>query len=239
VLTLRDDERAVVAAMWAFRARSENQAAARFARIAERLDALEAHPSLRALARRSIDDERRHRARCADLAERFGHAPLAAERIESTGSPAPEVAPPSLPLARRVTYELVAFCCLTESINAALLTRSFAIATEPDSRAAIREILADEVQHARLGWAYLAQEHDRAWLPEHFTTMLEATVPEELRDPRIQPDPSPALRSHGVFARAELREILIECVDEVITPGLTMMSVDAEPIRAWMAARFR
>ena len=221
--------------MWAFRARSENQAAARFARIAERLDALEAHASVRTLARRSIDDERRHRERCAALAERFGHAPLAPELIES---PAPEVAPPKLPIARRITYELVAFCCLTESINAALLTRSFAVATEPDSRAAMREILADEVQHARLGWAYLAQEHDRAWLREHFTTMLEATVPEELRDPRIQPDPSPALRAHGVFARAELREILIECVDGVITPGLAMMQIDAEPIRAWMAARF-
>lgn len=236
MLTLSNDERAVVAAMWAFRARSEDQAAARFARIAERLDTLEAHPSLRALARRSIDDERRHRGRCAALAERFGHAPLASELFES---PAPEVAPPKLPLARRVTYELVAFCCLTESINAALLTRSFAIATEPDSRAAIREILADEVQHARLGWAYLAQQHDRAWLREHFTTMLEATVPEELRDPRIQPAPSLGLRAHGVFARAELREILIECVDEVISPGLAMMNVDAEPIRTWMSAQFR
>jgi hypothetical protein len=68
--------------------------------------------------------------------------------------------------------------------------------------------------------------------------MLEATVPEELRDPRIQPDPSPALRAHGVFARAELRELLIECVDEVITPGLALMQIDAEPIRAWMAAHF-
>lgn len=240
-LTLRDDERAVVAAMWAFRARSEHQAAARFARIADRLDVLEAHASLRALARRSIEDERRHRARCAALAERFGHASLAAELIDlsdSSEAPTPEVAPPRLPLARRVTYELVAFCCLTESINAALLTRSFAVASEPDSRAAIREILADEVQHARLGWAYLAQETDRAWLSEYFAAMLEATVPEELRDPRIQPEPSPALRAHGVFARAELRELLIECVDEVITPGLTLMKVDAEPIRAWMAGRF-
>src|SRR5690606_23738203 len=136
----------------------------------------------------------------------------------------------------RVTYELVAFCCLTESINAALLTRSFAETSEPDSKAAVREILADEVQHARLGWAYLAHESDRAWLAEHFARMLAATVPEELRDPRIQPDPSPALRAHGVFARAELREILIECVDGVITPGLALLGVDAEPIRAWMTA---
>jgi hypothetical protein len=231
VLTL--DEQAVVAAMWAFRARSEDQAAARFARIADRLDTLAAPAALRALARRSIDDERRHRGRCAALAERFGQASLAAELIEA---PAPEVAPPELSPARRLTYELVAFCCLTESINAALLTRSFATTTEPDSRAAIREILADEVQHARLGWAYLAHEPDRAWLSEHFPRMLAATVPEELRDPRIQPDPSSALRAHGVFSRAELREILIECVDGVITPGLSLLGVDAEPIHAWMSA---
>lgn len=222
----------MVAAMWAFRARSENQAAARFARIADRLDALEAPAPLRELARRSIDDERRHRDRCAALAERFGHASLAAELIEA---PAPEVAPKDLPHARRVAYELVAFCCLTESINVALLTRSFATTTEPDSRAAMREILADEVGHARLGWAYLAYENDRAWLSEHFSRMLAATVPEELGDPRIQPAPSPALRAHGVFSRAELREILIECVDGVITPGLSLLGVDADPIRTWMS----
>ncbi|MFO7565289.1 MAG: ferritin-like domain-containing protein [Enhygromyxa sp.] len=233
MLSLRDDERAVVAAMWAFRARSENQAAARFARIAERLDALEAPAPLRALARRSIEDERRHRARCAALAEGFGHASLAAELIEA---PAPEVAPGHLPAARRLSYELVAFCCLTESINAALLTHSFATTTDPDSRAAVREILADEVQHARLGWAYLAHQSERAWLSEHFARMLAATVPEELRDPRIQSDPSQALRAHGVFSRSELRKILIECVDQVIRPGFSLLGVDAEPIRAWMTA---
>ena len=142
VLTLDEHERAVVAAMWAFRARSENQAASRFARIAARLDALQAPAQLRALARRSIDDERRHRARCAALAERFGHASLAAELGDSNEAPAPEVAPSRLPNPRRLTYELVAFCCLTESINAALLTHSFAQTSEPDSRAAVREILA-------------------------------------------------------------------------------------------------
>lgn len=239
MLTLDEHERAVVAAMWAFRARSENQAASRFARIAARLDALQAPAQLRALARRSIDDERRHRARCAALAERFGHASLAAELGDSNEAPAPEVAPSRLPNPRRLTYELVAFCCLTESINAALLTHSFAQTSEPDSRAAVREILADEVQHARLGWAYLAHETDRAWLAEHFVAMLEATVPEELRDPRIQPDPSPALRAHGVFAQAELRAILTDCVDGVITPGLSLLGVDAEPIRAWMTAMLR
>lgn len=222
----------MVAAMWAFRARSERQAAARFARIAARLEAIGAHASLIDLARRSIADERRHEQRCAALAERFGHEALALP--EAT---APEVAPHNLERRRRVTYELVAFCCLTESINAALLTRSYAVASEPDSRAAIREILADEVQHARLGWAYLAREDDRAWLSEHFVRMLEATVPEELRDPRIQPDPSPALRAHGVFSRAELRGILCECVDEVITPGLALLGVDASPISTWMRAQ--
>jgi len=231
VLTLSEQERGVVAAMWAFRARSENLAAARFVRIAERLDGLGGPESLRELARRSITDERRHRERCAGLAERFGHAPLAAELVEQ---PSPEVAPRSLPARRRLTYELVAFCCLTESINAALLTRSYAEAREHDSRAAIREILADEVQHARLGWAYLSLERDREWLAAWFPMMLAATVPEELRDPRIQPEPSPALRAHGVFARRELRSILIETVSGVIEPGLELLGVDAGPIRTWI-----
>ena len=228
---LDERERDVVARMWAFRARSENQAAARFSRIAGRLDAIGAHEPLRALARRSVEDERRHRARCASLAERFGHPSMAAELVEV---PAPEVAPHGLPAGRRVTYELVAFCCLTESINATLLTRSYAETRDLDSRAAVREILGDEVQHARLGWAYLASEPDRAWLAEWFVAMLEATVPEELRDPRIQPEPSPALRAYGVFDRAELRELLRECVDGVIVPGFERIGVDPTPIRAWM-----
>jgi hypothetical protein len=232
VLTLDDDERAVVAAMWAFRARSEDQAAARFVRIAAQLDVLAAHDSLRELARRSIDDERRHRSRCVALAERFGHAPLAGELVEA---PTPEVAPPTWPVARRLAYEIVAFCCLTESINAALLTRSYAEVSDPSSRAAIREILADEIQHARLGWAFLARERQREWLAGYLPTMLDATVPAELLDPRIQPEPGPALRAHGVFGRDELRSILVECVDGVIAPGLATLGLDAGPIHRWMA----
>lgn len=223
-------ERELVAGMWAFRARSENQAAARFVRLRDRLRAGGVDGRLVTMAEAAIDQERRHRARCIDLAVGFGHAPLALVEVEP-----PEVAPAGLSARRRLTWEVFAFCCLTESINAALLSHSYAVCEDPDSKAAVRKILADEVQHARLGWAYLGLTDDRAWLAEHLPRMLAATVPEELLDPRIQDQPSPALRAYGVFPRSELGALLASALEEVIGPGLETLGIPRAPLDAWFA----
>lgn len=228
---LRDGERRVIADMWAFRARSENQAAARFVRLHQRLEAAALHPALTRIAAEAIEQERRHRTRCADLALRFGHPPLDAELVEGR---VPEVAPHGLCDARRLTWEVVAFCCLTESINAALLTHSYALATDSDSKAAIREILADEVQHARLGWAFLSLTEDKAWLAPMLPRMLDATVPEELLDPRIRDTPSPALQGYGVFPRSDLSKLLVDTIEGVIRPGLDSLGVDSQGVVEWM-----
>ena len=62
--------RGLVAGVWAFRARSEREAASRFGRLAAQLEAEDAAAVVVAMAKRAEDDEVRHVEICAELAAR-------------------------------------------------------------------------------------------------------------------------------------------------------------------------
>ena len=53
---------------WAFRARVEREAAARFGRLADEIEAFDLQSPVPAMMRRAADDERRHLALCEELA---------------------------------------------------------------------------------------------------------------------------------------------------------------------------
>ncbi len=229
--------RRVVAGVWAFRVGAERQARLRFARLASELRACNAIPSVVETALRAEDDELRHADLCADIASRYGHrgafdAPDAAARI----------GPRDAAQRERVLYELVAFCCVTESINTALMMVSLQRATEPIVRAAVREILADEIQHARLGWAHLAAERERgnaldiaAALP----AMLAGTVREELFAPPDAQFLDDSLAGHGELPRAMRLEIFDRTLRDVVFPGLERLAIDTTAGREWVETRRR
>ncbi len=100
---------------WAYRATIEWSAAHRFARLADRMAAVGCAPALTAIARDAVRQEHAHVALCAALADRFGAAwsPGSADVIE--------VAPATWSPYARVVYEVVAFCCVTETSNTALV----------------------------------------------------------------------------------------------------------------------
>lgn len=215
--------------MWAFRAHSEHEAAARFLRLADRLAGVGAPPAVVELAVTAVEDERRHRAECAAMAERHGHDALVF--AEET---APEVAPPALAPAERVLYESVAFCCITESINAALLAHTLSAVTDAETRRVVRDILADEVSHSRIGWGHLASRTDLSpflapWLP----VMLEATVPEALFG-GSDDGAGEGLVAYGVLSRATLQQIFLETMSEVVLPGLRRFGVATDPAEAFV-----
>lgn len=225
--------RAVVAGVWAFRARSEREAAARFARLGRQLEAEDAAPVVVAMARRAAEDELRHVEICAGLAARYGHAGGAGE-----ATPAGEIGPRGSGSRERLLYEVVAFCAVTESVNAALMTVSHERAVEPAVRAAVREILRDEVTHARLGWAHLSAERARgggARLGEGLPAMLAGTVREELFAPADGEAVDPRLAGHGELPRALRVEVFVRTLEGVVFPGLEAHGVDASAGRAWLA----
>src|SRR5688500_2200159 len=118
-----------VQATWLFRTRAEIEASARFAAAAKELDELGAEAVVVEGAREAAADEARHRDLCAEIAARWG-APNA--RVHT---PSPKRIGRSTEPRDRLLWEMVAVCCISETMNTALLTRCFEVAKDQAIRA--------------------------------------------------------------------------------------------------------
>lgn len=224
--------RRALATVWAFRANAEREAEQRFARLARELRAVGSATEAVTLAERAVGEERRHRVLCRAMAEAYG------------GEPPAEPPPSALPLGGtrfehqdRVLYELVAFCCVTETLNSALMRVCHAEAREPGARAALRLILRDEVHHSRIGWAHLAHERARgrgAFLAAEIPRMLAGAVREELFSPLPAGAHEAALRHHGELPEVVRLSIFEAAARDVIAPGLELLGVDTGPMWRWV-----
>lgn len=209
---------------WAYRAGLEHAASLRFARLAERMAQAGFAPALVAIAREAAGQERHHVALCAAIGARFGAAcPRFADAV-------PEVAPAAWSLRDRVVYEVVAFCCVTETANAAVVTAGIDDVDDPSIRAAVRTILADEVQHSRLGWRFLAthalDDAQRRGLAAHLPAMVRGAVRAELF--RAQPEIGDVetLRRLGSLSIADRQTAFLLAMREVLLPGLDAAGID-------------
>lgn len=225
MLELDEASRAELAARWAYRARLENAAAFRFRRLAERMEAVGLDRELIAIARLAAEQEREHVRLCVEIAARFGPAPVLDAGLEVT-----EVAPASWALPDRVLYEIVAFCCVTETSNAVVVTAGADAIEDPAIRRAVRTILADEVQHSRLGWRCLATHppdaEQRAWLGAYLPSMLAGTVRSDVFDAQLVIGDEAAMQRHGTLSLAGRREAFLTGMREVLLPGLAGFGVD-------------
>ena len=200
--------------------------------LATRLEALGAPQQLASLARRASTDERRHAAHCARLAAELG------QPVPERPHPAPSaVAPAGLAEEDAVTYELVAACCVTESVSVAVLTALLSAASDPSLRAVLRELAGDEVAHARLGWAHLGVAAARgrtAFLGPLLPAMLRGSIDDDLFRP-VEPDrEDEALLALGVLPHGMKRDLFVRSLEEVIVPGLEGAGADTAAGRAWL-----
>ena len=233
---LSDDERALVAETWMFRAHAERLATMRFRRLAAELKATGASPVVIELAESAVEDEIRHAVLCDRLAERYGGE--GASHVCELKPPAP-LGPDGLCQEDRVLFEVMAFCCFTETINTAMLVETVKQTKAPEIRSTVQEILKDEVSHSRLGWAHLNAMRERgkgAFLSETLPYMLrtaevEAIFREDLRreGERLVP--------YGELNYARRTGIFRAVVKDVIWPGLESSGVSAESGQAWLAER--
>jgi hypothetical protein len=108
-------------------------------------------------------------------------------------------------------------------------------------RQTLQSILKDEVEHSRLGWAFLAEAsrsnwQDRVgpWLP----SMLMGTFSRELF--ATDPDRSePVLAGLGSLERVRRRRVVCETLEQVVFPGLERFGVETTDGRSWLAARMQ
>jgi hypothetical protein len=225
--------RAEVGREWWFRAWAERESALRFARLAESLAAQRAPEVLCVACQEAAEDERRHAVLCAEVARRFRDDDPYAQR------PAPGAAlgPGELGASERLLYEIVAFCCVTESLNASLLLTIFESASDPMVRDASRDLLKDEVQHAKLGWAFLAHHAGLHGSPGFMAPYLGRILAAATSDNLTESDAFCARWSDtqlGYLPRSRRIEVFRECVEQVILAGMAQHGIDTWAAEQWL-----
>ncbi len=229
---LSNASRLIAAEAWTFRWKVELEAEIRFARMARRLAAGGALPAVVDLATRASSDERRHAALCADFAQAFG-ADLIAGDIQ-----APEISPPGLDDRQSLLYEVVAACCITETESASVLSTLLHSVQGGRMQEVLRELLRDEVNHSRLGWAHLAHERSRGdvqFLDRMIPAMLQGSVAPGLFDAPPPELESPELLACGVLRHSMKRSVFTLTLLEVVFPGLESLGVHTGPARQWLS----
>jgi hypothetical protein len=229
---------AFVASTWAERAHAEIGAGKRFRRLAARLRRAGAPAAIAAMALRSSRDETRHARLCRDLARELGHdtgfrpLPIPADKRAA-------LAPAARGDREQLLCDVVAICCLTETINAALLAVLHEKTDLSPVKATLETILDDELNHGRLGWAWLAHEAERQDLRPlgpRLPALLEAAVRDELFEAPCGGSDGESLR-HGVLPPAMRLQQFANTLETVVFPGFALFDVDTGPARTWLYGR--
>lgn len=218
--------RAGLCAQWSYRARAENEASQRFRGLQTRMHLQGIGGEAHALAGLAITDEERHRTACDQEARRWG---AATQQHEPICMPAPKTgATPN----RRLEFEVVTLCCIAETLNSIYLAEIVSSAKDLTLRARTREILKNEVGHARLGWFFLARGGANLhWLSEEMPRILRSTLHDEVLEngPAVVAD-----ADYGLYERSELAALFRAGVEDVVLPGLADHGLDTAPARAWL-----
>jgi hypothetical protein len=179
-------------------------------------------------------DEARHRDLCAVLAARFGEP-----NAKAYVAPRERIGRSNMDVRDRLLWEVVAVCCISETMNTSLLTRCHEITKDAQIRTTLHELLKDEVRHAQLGWAHLAAERAVGrgdFLRDLLPLMLDASIEPGFLDGRLPIPWTEAMYDYGELPQSELVEIYCKTLNEVVFRGLDAMGVDSTHGRAWLYA---
>lgn len=232
---LDDDARAIVARSWADRAERELGAAAGFAAMCRNLfEAGVTHDTLW-LAARATCDEMRHSEICRYVASRYAgrDVPRPAAR------PAVDVRFGDADASLSRVLHAVVSSCMSESIGSAFLRVCVEQARGALVEAALRELLHDEIDHGRIGFALLAS------LDVATRTHVENALPVLLRMARtgwferaeVQPNDAP--KGHGCLSPKELRALVDDALSQLVLPGFAHVGLDVREAARWLDAASR
>lgn len=209
--------------LWARRMAGELGSASSFVGLHQDCLVFGAHAEITRLTARAVDDERFHAELCLLMAEHhLGSAMPAPEagadslRFETCAS---EVAP---------ALRFLLHSALNETVAVAYLQQCHREASSALVRAALRELLADEIDHSRVGWAYVAsvvgQPPVRASLCRELPTLLRS-VSDAWATPSVLPPVPPG---HGFLEDDRTLAVVNDTVLNVILPGLARLDIAPE-----------
>lgn len=217
-IALDDASRQLVARSWLARGAAERRAADIFTLIERSLRDVGEQQPLIDLARRAIDDELRHAEICRVVASRYG-----GRELELTALPLEAPKHEGASERLRDSLWIVGQCAFNETTASAFLEASLEQAREPLARAALRELLSDEIDHARIGWAHLTAAPEpryreiTRWLPR----LLAANRREWGRAAGADDD---RFAAHGFLSRDAIAAAVDAAERDVIRPGLEQVA---------------
>jgi hypothetical protein len=234
--------RAKVGASWLGRMKQEHLAVGAFALLAHELAADGCDPLVLALITRAATDEVRH----AEICRRLAAGMLGETAVPARLRGVPSVpSHPGAPLALRVLVHVAEMCCLSETFTGVYLTEMLARASHPAARAAVESLLEDEIDHGRVGWAYLASRRAEGrldGLAEALPDMLDRTMRRAMSSAAADPEPDdPALEALGYLGNDTGAAIFTRTLRDVILPGFELLGLDRGPVerraheRGWLA----
>ncbi len=229
--------RATVGAAWRERMRQEHLAVGAFSLLARELAQEGCSSVVLSLVTRAASDEVRH----AEICRRFAVALLGEREV-----PARYRGLPKVPMhdgatrAERVLYHVVEMCCLSETLTGVYFTEMIARSTDAVAREAVESLLEDEVDHGRVGWAYLAEragERRLGGLARALPSMIDRTFRGVLGATRRAPPDDAALERCAYLGARSGADVYGRALRDVILPGFEEVGVDLGPTRAFVAER--
>ncbi len=235
---LGEPGRRTVGATWLERMKQEHLAVGAFALLARELAQQGCDPVVLSLVTRAACDEVRH----AEICRRFAVALLGEAAVPASFRGLPKVPMhPGVPPADRVLFHVVEMCCLSETVTGVYFTEMLARTTDPVAREAIESLLEDEIDHGRVGWAYLAaRARDGALhgLAGALPAMLTRTFRSVLEPQKTTTQADDAgLEACGYLGPRAGAVVYRRALRDVILPGFEQLEVDLEPSRALVHER--
>lgn len=225
--SLTDQERHSAQQTWLARMVNETISSRVFAALLQQLLVAGAKPADLQTVAGFAADELRHGQLCAAVAAWLGATPV---------QPLPDL--PQVPdhtdttPALAVLRNVLSICCLSETVAVALIRAEHAELQGTPLGQVLGQILADEVQHARFGWQYLAQvaptlgDEERRGLSDWLAVALAHLWAHELAHLPFGGQRSAAAMQAGICDGVAARALLREAIEQVIVPGLNRQGLD-------------
>lgn len=224
--------RQALAAMWHDRARSELLVSAQFAAIRTGFARHAPNGALDGALASAVLDEARHARLCSAVAHRFSSV----ARVTTDDAIGPLARFGDADERVSLLLHLVLLSSINEVSSTFYLRAAMKQSTGKLAGAVLRELLADDVRHARIGWTYLASPNVGAEAKRHVASALPTLlrlsyeVWESVSDRREH-----WFTDHGCPARAVARASFELAVPEVILPGMAAVGVDPGPGERWFS----
>jgi hypothetical protein len=228
-LSAADRER--IGREWLRRAEVELTAATLSAQIARGLLLDGAARDVLELAAQAVVDEVRHAHLCHAVAERY----LARKADPPHSRPIDEPVFGDCPAELSRLFGVVLHSCISETMATVCLRDGLGQCVSPTAKAATKQLLEDDLNHARLGWAHLASSFVSAEAKRHIGLALPTLLRLGHDSWLCEKRPHESDPAHGVLGMTGFLALTQNALANVILPGFDHVGVDTQLGRIWFA----